>query len=204
MFGTLAHLIGYDNLFYFYYDKPKLLKDILESFTNLWISIWEEILSHTDVDMCNIWEDVSDNKGSMVSPGIFKEFMAPYYNKITSFLKSKNINTILVDTDGNCEELIPLFLDAGINGIYPMEANDGMDLISIRKKYPDLQIMGGIPKFEINKGSTRINEILEIVSLLIKSGGYIPFCDHLIPPEISWDNFKYYREKLNSIIEKNI
>jgi len=34
---------------------------------------------------------------------------------------------------------------------------------------------------------------------LILGGGYIPGCDHAIPPDISWANFLYYREKLASI-----
>lgn len=38
-FGTLAHLLGYDHLFYAYFDKPKLIHDMLETFTELWIAV---------------------------------------------------------------------------------------------------------------------------------------------------------------------
>jgi hypothetical protein len=34
---------------------------------------------------------------------------------------------------------------------------------------------------------------------LMLGGGYVPGCDHAIPPDISWANFLYYREKLASI-----
>jgi len=202
LFGTLAHLLGYENLFYFYYDAPDLIHDILTTFTNLWISIWEEVLSQVNVDCIHLWEDVSSGRGSMISPDIFKQFMTPNYKKLTDFVKNKGVNIILLDTDGDCNELIPMFLEAGITGLYPMEVSAGMDVISARKKYPNLQIMGGIPKSDISIGKKRIDEILKDTEILLKSGGYIPFGDHLIPPEVPWEYFKYYREKLNDLIDK--
>ncbi len=200
-FGTLVHLMGYKNLFYYYYDQPDLLKDILQHLTNLWMAIWEEVLAQTDVDCAHIWEDISATKDSMVSPATFKEFMTPYYRQITTFLKSKGVNIILVDTDGNCARLIPLFMEAGVTGLYPMEVSAGMDVVAARKNYPDLQLMGGIPKSDIALGPKRIDEFLEDVAYLLRSGGYIPFGDHLVPPEVPWQDFKYYREKLNRLID---
>ncbi len=201
IFGILAHLIGYENLFYFYYDEPSLIHDILKTFTDIWIAIWEEVILYTDIDCVHFWEDVSSGKGSMVSPAIFKEFMSPYYKKLVNFLKTKNVDIILVDTDGDCSELIPLFLECGITGIYPMEVSAGMDVLKTRKLYPQLQIMGGIPKSDIGLGKKRIDDFLEDTFILLKSGGYIPFGDHLIPPEVSWEDFKYYRNKLNFLID---
>jgi len=178
-----------------------LLKDILNRLTDVWIALWEEVLSYIDVDLCNIWEDISGGKGSMISPNTFREFLTPYYKKITSFLKSKNVNVILVDTDGDCSELIPLFLEAGVTGLYPMEVSAGMDVVSCRKNYPQLQMLGGIPKSFIPLGRERIDEFLKPVEWLLSQGGYIPFGDHFILPEVSWEDFKYYRNKLNKMID---
>jgi hypothetical protein len=200
-FGLLAHLLGYMNLFYYYYDEPDLIKDICQHLTNLWIAIWEEVLAQIEVDVAHIFEDVSAAKGSMVSPAIFKEFMTPYYQQLTAFLKSKGVNIILVDTDGNCEQLIPLFLAAGVTGLIPMEVSAGMDIVTTRKKYPQLQMMGGVPKNDLALGQGRIDEFLEDVAFLLKMGGYIPFGDHSIPPHVSWEDFRYYRTRLNELID---
>ncbi|MBN1298560.1 MAG: hypothetical protein JW997_02620 [Actinobacteria bacterium] len=202
VFGALAHLIGYENLFIFYYDEPALVKDIIERITDIWLSLWEEIISFVDIDACHLWEDISFGKGSMISPSVFKEFLAPYYKKITKFLKSKGIKIILVDTDGDCNELIPLFIESGITGLYPMEVSAGMDVVKVRKQYPQLQILGGIPKSSITYGKKVIDSFLEPVEWLLKQGGYVPFGDHYIPPEVPWAEFKYYREKLNSLIDE--
>lgn len=201
IFGTLSHLLGYENLFYYYYDKPDLIKDMLSTFTGLWIAIWEEVMARTDIDAVHIWEDMSTGTSSMISPQIFAEFMTPYYKRMTSFLKSKGVNIILLDTDGDCNELIPLFMEAGITGLYPMEASAGMDVLAARKKYPDLQILGGVPKSRLAHGKAEIDRFLEPIAELLKTGGYIPHGDHLIPPDVSWEDFRYYRDKLNHLID---
>ena len=201
LYGTPTHLLGYVNLYYLYYDDPALVHDILNHLTDLWIAIWEEVLADIDVDVVHIWEDISSGKGSMVSPKMFEEFMSPCYRRITDFLKGKGVDVILVDTDGDCRQLIPLFLDAGITGLYPMEVSAGMDVVAARKAYPTLQIMGGVPKSDIALGTARIDEFLDPVDYLLAQGGYVPFGDHLIPPEVPWQYFKYYREKLNRLID---
>ena len=47
-----------------------------------------------------------------------------------------------------------------------------------------------------------IDEILKPVQEVLKTGGYIPFGDHFIPPEVSWENFRNYRDSLNRIIDR--
>jgi len=200
-FGTLAHLMGYENLFFNYSDNPGLIHDIQRTFTDLWIAVYEEVLSQTDIDMFFIWEDISAGTGSMVNPSAIREFMLPYYKRLTGFLKEHGVKVIIVDTDGYCFDIIPLFIEGGITGLLPIEVSCGMDLVKVRGNFPYLQIIGGIPKFEIKYGKERINQILEPVADVLKQGGYIPTADHFIPPEIEWEDFKYYRKKLNNIID---
>ena len=200
-FGTPAHLLGYDKLFLMYYDNPKLLHDIMDTFTNIWISVFEEVLADVEIDHMQIWEDISFGTGSMVSEQHMREFMLPYYKKLTGFLKSHGVDLIFVDTDGYCMKIIPFFIEAGVTGMFPFETHCGMDIVKVRKDFPDLAIMGGIPKSDISLGRGRIDEILKPVEIVLETGGYIPFGDHFIPPEVSWEDFKYYREKLNKLIE---
>lgn len=202
-FGTLVHLIGYQNVFYLYYDQPDLVHDILRHLTTLWIAVWEEILADVAIDCCHIWEDMSSTMGTMVSPAHFAEFMAPCYRRITDFLRGKGVDIILVDTDGNIEKLIPQFLEAGVTGMYPMETSAGMDVVKLRQQYPRFQMMGGVPKYDMALGPQRIEEFLTPVAALLKHGGYVPTGDHCISPGVSWEQFKYYRNRLNEIIDAN-
>jgi uroporphyrinogen decarboxylase len=121
--------------------------------------------------------------------------------RLIEFFKTRGITTIFLDTDGDCYELIPLFMEAGVTGMYPFEVNCGMDIVKVRKNFPSLRMMGGIPKSDICLGRARIDRILEPVREVLATGGYIPFADHFIPPEVHFEDFTYYRETLNRMID---
>lgn len=201
LFGTPSHLMGYERLFESYFDDPELVHDVLSTFTDLWIAVYEEVLAQVEVDHIHFWEDISFGKGPMVSLGMVREFMLPYYKRIIDFLKAHGVKIILVDTDGDCNSLIPLFVEVGVTGMYPFEAHCGMDIVKVRQQYPNLQMCGGIPKSEITKGKAAIDRVLEPVAEVLRTGGYIPFGDHFIPPDVPWEEFLYYRTRLNEIID---
>ena len=199
-FGSLRELIGEEKLFFLYYDDPELLRDILDHLCNLWLSIAEELTACLDFDMVSFWEDMSGKQGPLISPKIFKEFMAPCYKKLINLLKSRGLKFFLVDTDGKVDQLIPLFLEVGVNVMLPFEQQAGNDLIELKKMFPELRMMGGFDKNTLYKGKEFISKELEKMPELIKMGGFIPYADHDIPPNSSWENFKYYRNKLQDII----
>lgn len=200
-FGTLAHLMGYEGLFINYYEQPDLVHDVVATFTDVWLAVAEEVLAQTDIDHVQIWEDISAGTGSMVSPDLIREFMIPYYKRFTAFFRHKGVDLIFVDTDGDCHSLIPLFMEGGMTGMYPMETHCGMDIVRVRREFPDLRIMGGVSKSEVAKGRDRIDVVLQPVKEVLKSGGYIPFGDHFIPPDVRWEEFSYYRGELNRLID---
>jgi len=200
-FGSLRFLMGEERLFMLYYDDPDLIHDICSHLCSLWLAMAEELTSEIDFDYVCFWEDMSGKTGSLISPGAFREFMSPYYKKLIDFLKTRGIGTFIVDTDGKVDELMPLFMEVGINAMLPFERQAGNDLVEYRKKFPQFSMMGGFDKNTLYKGKDAINKELEVMSWLISRGGYIPYGDHAIPPNASWENFKYYREKLNRIID---
>jgi len=63
--------------------------------------------------------------------------------------------------------------------------------------------MGGFDKKILFKGSTEkdIDKALLIIKDLMKRGRYIPDVDHAVSEDVTWENFKYYRLKLNNLIE---
>lgn len=201
-FGILAQLMGYDNLFYAYYDEPEILHEMLDHLTTLWISVYEEVLSRVEVDTLHIWEDVSMGTGCMISPDIMKEFMVPYYKRLTGFVKAHGVKVISVDTDGYCMNIIPILMEGGMNCLYPIERHTGMDLREVRHKFPDLRICGGFAHDALSGGRDGIDKALKETEEILKTGGYIPHMDHFVPPDVTLDNFVYYRKKLNDIIDK--
>jgi len=197
-FGALRELFGEPDVYYLFYDNPEFVHEIVHYLTDFWIELLDKIIHKIKPDCFNFWEDMCYKNGPLVSPDLVKEFFSTAYKKMTHYLKKNGVDNILVDTDGNCESIIPIFLEAGINGFYPMEVSAGMDITEIRKKFPSLKICGGIDKRALIAGKEKIKEELDNkIEYMLKQSGYIPFIDHNIPPDVSLENFLFYREMLN-------
>ena len=61
-------------------------------------------------------------------------------------------------------------------------------------------MFGGIDKNELAKDKKSIVAELSKIKQMIKFGGYIPYADHLMPPNVSWENISSYRNKIKEII----
>jgi len=199
-FGSLRELMGDVNLLMAYYDRPELLHEIANYLTEFWIEIYGHVLQDVEVDSAEFWEDMCFKTGPLISPALFREFMMPYYKRLIGFLRANGVRHFCVDTDGNCTQLIPLFIECGITGMLPFEVQAGMDIIEVREQYPQLQIYGGLDKNLVAQGKDAIDRELERkMPPLLKQGGYVPFVDHIVHPDISWENFAYYRRRVREL-----
>jgi uroporphyrinogen decarboxylase len=75
-----------------------------------------------------------------------------------------------------------------------------MVVAEVRAKYPRLQMMGGIDKTALELGPAAIETELARIAPVIRSGGYVPGIDHYVHPDVPWDNFCYYRQRLAEIL----
>ena len=199
-FGSLRYLLGEVKLFTCYHDNPELIKTIIDYLADFWIELWYPVISYIKPDCFHLWEDMCYKTGPLISPQFFRQFMLPAYKKLTGFLKENGIDVIFVDTDGNCWELIPLFIEGGVSGLYPMEVAAGMNVVEVRKAFPRLQITGGIDKRALAQNREAIDSELESkIPFMVKKGGYIPHIDHNIPPDVPFQNFLYYRRRLEEL-----
>jgi uroporphyrinogen decarboxylase len=203
LFGELRQLMGPERLLVTFYDDPALIHEILSTLTELWLNFWEEAMVQVDVDCVHFWEDMCFRSGPLISPAMFREFLSPYYRRLTAFLRGRGIDIVLVDTDGDCRSLIPLFIEAGITGLYPFEVQAGMNVEEVGRQYPTLQILGGIDKRALAQDHAAIDRELERrLPFLLQRGGYVPTVDHHVPPDVSWSNFAYYRQRVADLCER--
>lgn len=188
--------MGTENLCYAWYDQPELMHEMMEFIADFTIDVSKPILAETDVDYILVNEDMSMKHGPLLSPEQYKTFIFSHMRRLVDFFKKNGVKYVFVDTDGNCDQLIPLLLDAGVDGIIPLERAAGMDPIKVRKKFGrSLRLWGGVDKMEIAKGKDAINKHLASMVPLIEEGGFIPTVDHAVSPDISLENFKYYMKR---------
>ncbi len=201
LFGMPRDYMGIENISVTLYDDPNLVQDMMEHQMYYAIEILKQVFQKGIVfDVAFIWEDMAYNHGSLISPKIVKEWMVPRYKKITGYLRENGVRWIMVDCDGNVGDLLPLWLESGINCIFPLEVAAGNDALRLRKKYgKNLVMMGGIDKRELAKGKPQIDRQVAIVRELLKSGGYFVQGDHHLPEDISYENIRYFINEVNKL-----
>ena len=62
--------------------------------------------------------------------------------------------------------------------------------------------MGGIDKRALAKGPGAIDAELARIQQALDTGCYIPALDHLVPDDVSWDNYSRYARALKTLIGK--
>jgi uroporphyrinogen decarboxylase len=127
----------------------------------------------------------------------------PRYKRISKKLHAKGIDIWWVDCDGDVRSILPYFLEGGINTLFPYEVNSCAHPKELLDEYgKDLRIMGGFDKMQLGKGPEAIKAYMETLAPLVERGGYIPFCDHLCPPNVKPEDYLYYldlKEKMFGI-----
>ena len=187
--------MGTENLSFAFYDQPELVHEMMDFLADFIIDVTKRAVKELDIDYFNFFEDLACKSGPLLSPRIFKEFMLPRYKRVIDFLNRHGIKIIWVDSDGNTEPLLPLFIEAGVTCHWPLEVASDMDAVKLRKEYGrDLALSGGVDKRELAKDKKAIEEEVERILPLIEQSGYIPTVDHTVPPDVSYDNFMYYME----------
>lgn len=196
LFGFARMLMGDERVLYAFYDDPMMVHDMMESATEFAIAVLLRALKDAPVTLVQFWEDMCYRQGPLISPALFREFMLPRYRRITDAIRRSGVDIIFVDSDGDVSELIPLWLEAGINGVFPMEQACGNDLHAYRRKFGrDLLMAGGIDKRALARGRKAIKEELRRQLPLVAAGGYVPTVDHAIPPDVSFADFCYYWDR---------
>jgi uroporphyrinogen decarboxylase len=76
-----------------------------------------------------------------------------------------------------------------------------MHVTEVRQAFPQLQILGGVDKIPLARDRAAIDAALAWAPGMLKQGGYIPYVDHMVPPDVPWENFVYYRQRLNEMID---
>jgi len=200
-YGYLREWIGSERILYMFYDDPGLIEDMMEHMLCLETEVIKRVVKDIRVDMATFWEDMCYKTGPLISPAMVRKFMMPRYKKITDLLRSNGVDIIYLDSDGNVDQLIPLWLEAGINYIWPFEVAAGNDVVAIRKKYgKDLIIGGAIDKRALIKGKEAIREeVMSKVPFLLEQGGYLPTIDHLVPPDVTFENYCYYINTMREV-----
>jgi len=201
-FGGVRELLGFERQATLFYDDPSLMEDILDTLCTLWIEVYRRVQQDIPLDWFFIWEDMCYKGGPLISPRLFRRFLLPRYARLTTSLHAGGCPHIMVDSDGDERPLVPLWLEGGVDIVFPWETQFGLDLTAVRRQYPSLGMIGGLDKYALARGREAMDRELAKLPFMLERGRYIPGLDHGVPNDVAWDDYRYFYDRLRELIWK--
>lgn len=201
-YGGIRTMMGAEASLIACATDPELVDEINDHLCTLWYTLWSRVFEETRVDEIAMWEDMAGKQGSLISPKMFRRFLTPHYQRLSHLGRRHDVKIVSVDSDGFIHELTGLFIEAGVNAPLPYEVQAGNDIPYLLKVYPNFCAMGGMDKRVMAQDKAAIDAEMERVKAIIKLGRFIPFPDHLIPSDVSWENYQYFVWRWKELIGK--
>ncbi len=194
-FWQMREWLGFQALCTMFYDDPELIRDMVAFWTDYISRLMENAFRYCIPDEVHVSEDMAYKAFSMISPDMVKEFLLPVWAKWGEVIKSRNVPIYAMDSDGFIGELIPIWIDAGINACDPIEVAAHNDIVEYRERFgKTIAYRGGVDKRKMAAGGEQLEAEFRRIEPVVQGGGYIPSCDHGIPSDVSWHNYLQYVE----------
>jgi len=210
LYGRLRDWIGVENLSLMLYDDRVLVEEMVQRRADCIVEPLAKALAvakeqGVTYDYASMWEDICFNRGPLISPQMFREICAPHYRRITDLLRSYGCEVIQLDCDGKIDDLIPIWLDAGVNCMFPLEIGDWADPFDLRRRFGrDLLMRGGFDKHILARGPQAVTAEVRRLAPLVEQGAFIPHCDHRVPADVSLANYVHYVREAKRVWGKGL
>lgn len=205
LYGNVRNMVGVEDLAYLAADDPELYEEIVNTVDKLCYDCAKAIFDlGLSFDYAHFWEDICFKNGPLLRPSVFNRVCGPWYKKLTDLCKEHGVDIVSVDCDGKIDELVPVWLENGVNTMFPIEVGTwNASIRPWREKYGKaLRGVGGMDKRVFAQDRAAVDREIERLKPLIDMGGYIPCPDHRIAPDAEWDNVRYYCDRFRQEFQK--
>jgi len=196
-FWQMREWCGLEGLCLLMADRPDFVAEMAGFWMEFASAVLARVLDHVAPDAVALSEDMAYKGHPMISPAMTRRFLQPCYDRWGAQAKAAGVPLLDMDSDGCVEDLLPVWIESGINVCDPVEAAAHNDLPALRRRFGRaMAYRGGVDKRAIARGAAALHDELERLEPVVRDGGYIPGCDHGVPPDISWPNFVAYARLL--------
>jgi hypothetical protein len=185
--------MGTEGVSYAWYDQPDLMHEMMEFIADFTIEVSKPVLQEVTPDYIFINEDMAMKNGPLLSPRTTAQFIFPHMRRLVDFFKRSGVPYIIVDTDGNSEPLIPLLMEAGVDGLWPLERASGYGPARHPSQVrPRPAPVGRGRQARADQRQSRHRRPPAQPGSADRGRRLHPHRRSPVPPDVSLENFKYY------------
>ncbi len=200
MVGMARNFIGFEGIAMMSYEDPELLTEIIDTFGACTVGVLEKALPRVQVDAGMGWEDICFNSGPIISPEFMRQAAGPWYRRVADLLVAHGCCVYTTDTDGNINPIVDIFLDNGLNTMFPVEVHAGTDPVALRARYGRrIKFWGGVCKMVLAESKEAIDAELERLRPVFEEGGFIPTVDHRVPANVPYAHYLHYLDRKRAL-----
>jgi uroporphyrinogen decarboxylase len=135
--------VGLEAFSYYTVDCPDIIVAQMEYYTQSTVEWVSHLPDDHGIEAVMIGDDIAFNSGPFLSPKWFDEHYMPRLARVIDAHHVKGMK-VMFHTDGNAMPILSGLVDAGIDGLNPIEVLAGMDIAEIHRRHPHLFMCGGI------------------------------------------------------------
>ena len=192
VFWPAYKLRGMEQLFIDMFENREMLAVLLDKVT--------EILSNTcvkkvraGIDVLLLADDFGTQLDMMMSLEHWEYWFKERLRKVIKEAKDENPEVIIAfHSDGAVEQLIPNFIDIGVDVLNPIQP-ECMDPVEIKKKFGRNLSLWGTVGTQTTMPYGTPDDVEKCVRNMIKgcgeNGGLIIGPTHVLEPDVPWENF---------------
>ncbi len=139
-----------------------------------------------------VWGDIAYVNGMMFSPKYWCDVYKPQLRKICDAIHAAGLKAIY-HSDGKLDLVLEDLIDAGIDGLNPLECKAGMDGPTLKPTYGHQLTFVGNLNVQVLETNDREKVRAEVLRKLnnAKGGGHIFQSDHSMPSDVSPATYDY-------------
>lgn len=188
-------LCGVEDMLIFLIEEPELVVRLFEKITEYDMELLKIILEY-DIDGICLGDDWGQQKGLIMGPELWRQFVKPCIKKLYDFIKERG-KFVIQHSCGDVEEIFEDLIEIGLD-VYQTLQPEIYSLEEVKKKYGDrLAFWGGISTQKLLPFSAPAEvrqTIIRTAGVMGKGGGYILAPTHAVPGDVPEANIEIMAE----------
>lgn len=151
-FHIAADFFGMENYFVKMYTHPEVVEAVTERIVTFYLEANRRCLDLMGRELAAgfFGNDFGSQLDLLIAPGLMERFIMPYYERLIAQIKAYGLK-VVVHSCGAIDRMIPRMIEAGIEGLHPLQAKAaGMDAVHLASKYKGkIAFIGGVDTQEL-------------------------------------------------------
>jgi uroporphyrinogen decarboxylase len=148
VWSSVRDYMGYEGALIALINQPRLVEAVVAKCVDHYIAVIQHA-AELGADVVFTGDDIADNKGPIFSPRLFDQLLMPHYRRLVRAIHEAGLYH-WKHSDGNMYPFLDRIVDAGTDGIDPIDPLGGMELAVVKAKYgPRVAIKGNVDQTQL-------------------------------------------------------